>query len=353
MTNRLEIIAYPDAVIIPRMGEYDVPGLYDKNGCYVAYSGKRLYNSEEYLYNSNRLAVGGIILSDNRRILYLGDLRLHYGHFLIDEASRLWTVMNGLPNNCDGIAVFTPDNHPVTEFYKAFLNALGVQQDKIILVDKPIRFREVLFGQPSYVVGKYIDELYKETFERLSANLLSNHQYTGLKRLYLSRSSLRKGIRKEFGEVYLEKILKRYGFAILHPEKMCLEDQIMAYANAEIMMTTNGTLSHNVLFCDRNVNLIIVNRFYQPNGNIHQNEINKFLKQPVTVVAASPKSANHSISLIDMNKNLRDVLNSISGDKKKLTCIEVFPRRIAEWIKYLILLVLYSIKEKIIKKNKL
>lgn len=76
-----------------------------------------------------------------------------------------------------------------------------------------------------------------------------------------------------------------------------------------MLITTNGTLAHNILFAENDVELIILNRFFEPNGNIHQNMIGKRYKQ--NIVNSTSKYATHATSIILQNDMLRECFESI------------------------------------------
>ncbi len=83
----LKNASYKEATIVPR-GFSSKAGLYDKNGEYVKYSGKRQYGTDIYVFDDEGLREKEVKYIEEK-VYYLGDLRCHYGHFLIDEASRL------------------------------------------------------------------------------------------------------------------------------------------------------------------------------------------------------------------------------------------------------------------------
>ena len=143
MNECLKSASYRDATIVPR-GFSSKAGLYDKNGEYVKYSGKRRYGTDIYVFDDE----GGVkekeIKYIDEKVYYLGDLRCHYGHFLIDEASRLWGI---LEENADVRVV-------------CFLALEQMPQSRLLILKRPTKFTEVLFYTPAYISGKYISNQY-------------------------------------------------------------------------------------------------------------------------------------------------------------------------------------------------
>ena len=159
ITENLQVNIYDEATIVPRNFK-SVQGLYDSCGKYVRYSGRRLYSSDEYLYGDK--------LNDNKidrndmSVYYLGDLRCHYGHFLIDEVTRLW----GIWQMEDNVKIAYSLGGDPKEWMWDFLDYLGICKERLILVDKPMCFKRVFFAVPCYIVGKRVSALWKTVFDK-------------------------------------------------------------------------------------------------------------------------------------------------------------------------------------------
>ena len=93
----------------------------------------------------------------DEKVYYLGDLRCHYGHFLIDEASRLWGI---LEENADVRVVCFLALEQMPKWLLEFFEYVGLPQSRLLILKRPTKFTEVLFYTPAYISGKYISNQY-------------------------------------------------------------------------------------------------------------------------------------------------------------------------------------------------
>lgn len=283
----------------------------------------------------------------DEKVYYLGDLRCHYGHFLIDEASRLWGILG---ENADVRVVCFLALEQMPKWLLEFFEYVGLPQSRLLILKRPTKFTEVLFYTPAYISGKYISNQYKNIFNYVADNVskrgIPKKDINEVK-LYLSRSNLHK-IYRSFGERVIEKILRDNGFEILHPECMTLAEQVEKYMHASIIISTNGTLSHNVLFASKAIKLVILDRAHSEFGiNNHQAAISLLFETPPRIVRCSTKNSNHAISYMGITEDMRKMFEEYGIVNK-----HVLRRRIEsimEYIGYGIFFAMSKLKHIIIK----
>ncbi len=70
----------------------------------------------------------------DEKVYYLGDLRCHYGHFLIDEASRLWGI---LEENADVRVVCFLALEQMPKWLLEFFEYVGLPQSRLLILKRP------------------------------------------------------------------------------------------------------------------------------------------------------------------------------------------------------------------------
>ncbi len=338
--EQLTVTLYEDATVVPRGFESSigVGGAYDKNGVFIPYSGKRIYSGGDYT-TEDRTYVETECVSEDI-VYYIGDARWHWGHFLIDETSRMWALFD-IPSDVKVVLFGASGDMP--KWYIDFMELCGVNRDRLVIVKRPTRFYRLYFPELAYVAGKYVSPVWKQFFHTMTKPF-QNGGGDAAERLYLSRTGLKTSFFcRNYGEKVLEKILSQNGYNILHPETMSVEKQLQLYANAKIIITTNGTLGHNVLFADDNVKLALINRVYaKETANSHQAAINLLLKQQPSCLTCSSRYSNHAVSYIGMTASLLEFFqeNGIVLSKPRLVKLEFA----VEYVKFCVMRLLNELK---------
>lgn len=231
-----------------------------------------------------------------------------------------------------------------------FFEYVGLPQSRLLILKSPTKFSEVLFYEPSYISGRYISNQYKNIFNYVADNVTKRRiqkEDMDEVKLYLSRSKLHK-IYRSFGERVIEKILQDNGFEILHPQFMTLAEQVVRYMNASIIISTNGTLSHNVLFASKDINLVILDRTHSESGiNNHQAAISLLFEKPPRIVRCSPKSSNHAISYMGITKDMKKMFEEYGIVNRHPLLNGI--KSIMEYIAYRIFVTMSKLKHIIMK----
>ena len=200
----------------------------------------------------------GEIKQSDKVVIWVGFIMDHYGHFITDSLARLWyTVKYSSDQNKIAFLIY---KHVVNNESNSFdtlkayhielLSLLGVTQERILLVDEPTQFRQVIVPkQAVYWHDTYNHDLLRLVYDKILENITPKK----FKKIYLSRSKFDEC---SFNEQYFENFFEQHGFKIIYPEQMTVQEQISYLAGADEVAATVGTLTHQILFAKDNIKLI-------------------------------------------------------------------------------------------------
>lgn len=182
-------------------------------------------------------------------IIYGGQIGAHYGHFLSDHVSRMWPLFDEHPYKK---IFFLPRsnaelNYP---FVQRFLELTGISKGKIITPARPTLLRHVYIPGPSIQQISTIYPVQKIIHEHVARNsLLSSAGLDSIDApVYLSRSKLNSSSRLIKNEEALESRLSSFGYKIVYPEDLSLDDQISLFNSRHPVVGFIGSAFHSSLF---------------------------------------------------------------------------------------------------------
>lgn len=200
----------------------------------------------------------------NENVIYIDPVIQQWGHFLVDSISRLWYALK----YTDYKIVFCGygfEKNSLSSSYIDFFNLLGIDNNRIIDVREPVRFKAVHIPEMSYIADRYYTKEFIKLFEvaRSNINYDSCLKRLGkLSKVYLTRTHYKgNGIRyREIGESDLERIYKNNGYKVFAPEELTLEEQIYIFSQSQEIVSLSGTVAHNVLFSNYPTRFVILNK---------------------------------------------------------------------------------------------
>ena len=166
--KELKCDSYIDAVILPIKKQNDdgmqfgLGGVVDSQGVYVESSSIEKRVGGAYPYSVSRV--------ENSKVVYCGYWVKHWGHFLIEAVARIWYFLEN-DNSVDKYVFVSEENGSTELFgnYLEFFELLGVA-DKLQIINRPVKYREVLVPELSYSRKYYYHDKYKEVFDRIAEN---------------------------------------------------------------------------------------------------------------------------------------------------------------------------------------
>lgn len=187
-------------------------------------------------------------------VVYIGWLEPVWGHILTDCLKKLWFLFTDdckqiLAEGGKLVAVVPWNSKALCDIF----SLVGVDLLQIEKVSVLSQYKKVIIPDNSFIATDentrtYTNE-YKEIIERI-INKIPETKSHG--KLYFTRSAFSKQPfwrRREYGEEVLEMEFKKLGYKIVSPEKYSVIETLLMLRNCDAFATTEGSISHNVLFC--------------------------------------------------------------------------------------------------------
>ena len=219
----------------------------------------------------------------DEEVVYLGYINNHWGHFLIDCSTRLYSFLN----DAEGVRKYAYLVNEGEQYVPApsiirFLELLGIK-DRVIFVNQVTRCRKIIIPEQGYMTNSYYSKGYLEIFDRV-AECVDCTKYPSYEKVYYSRANVKKAQGSEIGEEILLGLFEKNGFHIVSPEKYSLDEQISIVRNADLLAGITGTLPHNLLFAKPGQKMLVINKSH--NLNMAQMDINAMREIRMTYVDA-------------------------------------------------------------------
>lgn len=198
-------------------------------------------------------------------VIYLGWLEPVWGHILTDCLKKLWFVFTDecrkLQQEGAKLVAIIPWNYRAQ---RELFELIGISLDSIENVSQLSQFKEVIIPDNSIVAmpddTRYFYREYKDVVSRILEKI-PQQKSTG--KLYFSRTSFSDSKfwkRREYGEEAIEKTFVNLGYTIVRPEKLNVLDTLVLLRNCDSFASTEGSISHNALFCRPGANVVIVRK---------------------------------------------------------------------------------------------
>lgn len=331
----LTVQTYMDCIFLPYNEQNYSRGLYDSSGHFVKNSGARI-SGGGYVTEKKTLPTGLFHTNEiSEPVVFVGYLPIHYGHFLVDAMIRFWPFLSETEMGSYRIVIshYRHAKEVPSYVYELMERITGRTRDSLLIVKSPVRLTgKVLVPEWSYVPEQYISPWFQKTFDKVADGIPPDGVH---RKLYLSRRRLNIGRAHEYGERAIEEIMSENGYEILYPETMSLSEQISRYRAADVLVSTNGTLAHNILWCRKGCRQIIIKRL--PDTPMHQEAINAIRDaSSVKVIDCCDKEAEHDLSLLHISREFRTFLkeeNYVSKYSKGLYFRDCAAYRIRRFIR--------------------
>ena len=229
-------------------------------------------------------------------VIYMGPFVKHWGHFICDQISRLWYILEN-PSKYKIAYCGWNWNTGLSDIsgnYLELIQLLGVKREQLINIQKVTKFKKVIIPDFCFYLENGIKNYTKE-FIKMTDVVVKNVK-TDFKscpeNIYLTRLSFKGSLDKERGEENLVSYLKKKEYTILSPEKLTLSEQIFYLNHCKNLCMMSGSISHNLMFVKSNINVTILNKV---------NMINNYQMVIDHITAAS-------ITYVDVYKNIFPVL---------------------------------------------
>jgi len=176
----------------------------------------------------------------------------HFGHFILESLARLYAF-----RQCKNYPIlFINENDSVFHYQKTIFESLGIKNE-IIRIKIPTSVENLVYSKPGFVLNPLhiIDEqinALKYFYFQKNGGLNCDKNS---KKIWLSRSNILTGA--VVNEFPIEKILKKIGYKIVHPENLSLQEQIRLISTSDVVAGFDGSQFYTLLFA-----LDISSKFY-------------------------------------------------------------------------------------------
>lgn len=252
-------------------------GVVENNGCFVDQSGLHENHGCGYDFPEKD------IVQVNKDAIYLGMFFPIWGHCITDNIKKLWFLRTTraqelIQNGADLVYVVMMDNqYNLPQNFIDLLQAYGVDTIQIKRIKEPTKYSNIYIPDNSlYRVGEKI--FYTKEFNETKNIILNNIPRSSIRiydKIYFSRTRLKNG-KQDFGEKRIEDVFRYLGYKIFYPEQLTLAEQITLLQNCSHFAATEGSTSHNSIFCKPKTKVIIIRKGaylnnYQPTINAINN----------------------------------------------------------------------------------
>lgn len=197
-------------------------------------------------------------------VIYIGLFNLCWGHCLTDGLKFIWALFsNKLPEDDRKHArvVYTMlyPRATLPKNFLALLQRLGIEENRLLRVDRPTRFAKLYLPDESFWFDKGVGRFYtKEYADLLNRISLREVKLTGEK-IYLTRSAW-KGRVADYGESRIANYFRDRGYRIVSPENLSLEESIDILGGCSTLAATEGSIAHNAVFLRPGSNLVLLRK---------------------------------------------------------------------------------------------
>lgn len=344
--RKLEYIDINNGFILPNKdNSSQYGGVVSEDGEFVDISGLHEGKGRKYDFD------GDIESTFSVPVIYIGFILPIWGHVITDGIKKIWflTTEEGKKWIKMGaqVAYVTLSNAPLPQYVIDLFLYAGVSMDRCIHVKTIAKCRRVIVPQNSLFIeqGKrYYTHEYKETIAHIK-NSVNSMSFPSFSKIYLTRTHLNR--KNDYGEKNIEKKFKKMGYTIIAPEEYSVAHQIFLMSHCCELASTEGSISHNAIFCKEHTHIVIIKKANYWNG--YQKVINDVEKLIVTWV-----DAHHSL-MANKKEPWRGpfYLCNSSEFAKYIGKKNIFPYwMMPTWYKYLIENCLYKLRVRLALHNR-
>ncbi|WP_417729268.1 glycosyltransferase family 61 protein [Roseovarius sp.] len=179
------------------------------------------------------------------RWLFAGVGRHHFGHFLLEATPRLW-ALDHITEPVDGIVLLPMAGRDIAAVLRRrlgpLMDKLG-QNRPVHLIETPTQVENLIlptqgFGHIHWAHGT------PEARAYMRRHLCNGPPAEGPEKLYISRRRLKDPAQQVPHERLLERWTARAGYAVVHPERLSIPEQIDLYRTARVIVGPDGSAFH-------------------------------------------------------------------------------------------------------------
>lgn len=256
-TAPLGFRVYEDAIILPQLdGRFATGGAVSSRGDLIPDT--TLHEGIEGRYAYDVCEVVDI----DADAIYVGYFFSCWGHVITDVIKKLWFLSSpdGQRLVADGAQVcYLPEpGNKLEGVALEVCRLLGIDTRKMIPIRSLTRYRRLYVPDNSFMDSADV-KLWTDTYCSMIRAIREAVPVPAgsPERIYLSRRRF-SSWQREMGERELEEAYRREGFTVIYPERLSIEEQIGLLRGCRELVSTDGSVAHNVVFCEPGVRQTIL-----------------------------------------------------------------------------------------------
>lgn len=264
-SGKVVCLRYGRARIIPHNKEIDLSGgVCDANGDFIEssalheeyYDGSYPYREEDVVY-------------ENRDAVFLGTWVKIYGHAITDNIKKLWFLFSDEYKNLIGRAIESGtkidlvynflNEDELPSYIIDILSVIGIDHTLLKRVISVTQYNNVYVPDNSLIVKdkwRYYTDEFRFLIKRICDRCEDNGNYP--ERIYLSRVGLNDP--RDYCEIELQKAFEEKGYTVVEPETMTFTQQVSMLKKCKSLVTTEGSVAHNTIFCQEGTEVVILRK---------------------------------------------------------------------------------------------
>lgn len=197
------------------------------------------------------------LVYDDECVIFGGVLIHHFGHFILECLGRLWFVLENRQLSYR-IAFLTEGD--VCSWFFAFFELLDIPKEKILLVEKPTRFRQIIVPEEAVHSWHYYTDKYLLPYQYLRENADRVYRGDTAPNIFLTRGKLAETATVCINEEYFVQFFQQKGYVPVELEELPLAQQIYTISHARKIAAIMGSLTHWALFCQPDTEFLMLTR---------------------------------------------------------------------------------------------
>ena len=242
-------------------------GLFDESGAYIEESSVFHWN----LILFNKVVSEKVLKSAeycDETVFYGGLFVEHWGHFIVDSMTHLWPFALYPEKYKDVKVIFLTlyETKKIKGPYLEFLNLLGIKEEQIILVQKPLQYKKIIVPESCMSINNFYTKEYKFFIDYVISQAMAQPvQIKTHKKIYMSRKNWALSYDRDIAEDKIERFFNQNGFKSVSMEQYSFVEQVHILQNAENLACAICTLAHNLLFAKDGIKATFINKICLPN----------------------------------------------------------------------------------------
>lgn len=190
-------------------------------------------------------------------------LALHFGHLMMETVPRLWgwDPVRALYPDAKVILQARIPGDRISTLDRRLLGAYGIDAEDVVMVDGPVRVDRLAGASPllHYAEPYSIHPSLSSTWDRLAGALVRPDADGRGERIFVSRRAGR--LKRECRNTdEVEELFRRFGFTVIYPEVLSLEEQATTFARARVVAGFGGSGLLSLVYAREVETVIVLNQ---------------------------------------------------------------------------------------------